>query len=319
VPIVLDASLQQEAEAEVARVSAQAIAEAAAKKQADEDKKRLATEKIKEAREKKAQLALERLSKAQDADKSCNILEAANRTCVHPFIVDKSDKGYFNWYLEKLKSQSLTISELIEIHKVDNLSQFHCETLFQKMPDQKIQDPFLMLVPGRPIIAQGRAWTRCGQEGLLRLRNLAAATILASFQPIADAASEERFRTSVKQSISIFFSNVSIFLVSTRKDAIWICKQLEDLPWASESWNLTALKIYKITDNHNRQECHNVHAGTDALELCMQVSEAIKVKTGDLTNYHKAIEDDAVRRVMKDIFNDGSFVIQINVLCVKQQ
>ncbi len=126
--------------------------------------------------------------KAQEADTSCNILLASNRTIVHSYIVDKSDKGYFNWYLGKLKSQSLTISQLIEIHKVDNPTQFHCETLFQKMPDQNIQDPFLMLVPGRPIIAQGKAWTRCGPEGLLRLRNLAAATILASFQPIANAA-----------------------------------------------------------------------------------------------------------------------------------
>jgi hypothetical protein len=128
------------AEAEVARVSAQAKKDAEAKKKADEDQKRQTAEKNKDARARKAQIALEKLTKAQNADTSCNILEASNRTIVHSYIVDKSDKGYFNWYLGKLKSQSLTQDQLMSNPKKCWTGPFMTE-LYTMTSDRRIPAP----------------------------------------------------------------------------------------------------------------------------------------------------------------------------------
>jgi hypothetical protein len=195
-----------------------------------------------------------------------------------------------------------------------------------QLPEQDLTNTFMLLVPGRPLVAQCKAYTKCQVEGLPRLRNLATATLLASFK-VLNETEQERFRIADKQSVSLFFSNGSIFLVATSKDQIKVSKDLKNLPWGRHSYRVVCAKFYQVTDVANvcpSSICTNHHARCGSLVLCIQVApvELLSMsaaKIGDATNFQKALEDDVTKRVLNEIFDDNSFIINRSIRCVRQK
>jgi len=196
-----------------------------------------------------------------------------------------------------------------------------CEAFFQKLPEQDVNDSFMLLLPGRPLVAQGKTWTRCEVEGLARLRNLATATLLASFKPLTDEE-QESFRIADKESISLFFANGSIFLVATSKDQIGVSADLKNLPWGKSSFKIVAANFYQVEQGAREcpiQDCTKHHACCGSSVLCIKVApvDSVAAKIGDATNFQKALEDDVAKRVLHEIFDDNSFVMNTSIRCVR--
>jgi hypothetical protein len=144
----------------------------------------------------------------------------------------QTDKRYFNWFLEKAEVNSLprkrsvlctgnicnlsphiyarivfcapSLARYVFLNRYDTPAPHVCEAFFQKLPEQDVKNTFMLLLPGRPHVAQGKTCTRCEVEGLVRLRNLATATLLASFKPLTNE-DREKFRIADKESTSLFF------------------------------------------------------------------------------------------------------------------
>jgi hypothetical protein len=177
----------------------------------------------------------------------------------------------------------------------------------------------MLLVPGRPLVAQGKGgWSKCEAEGYGRLRNLAIATELASFKPLSDDE-KEVFRIADKESISLFFSNGSIILVATLQEQIRVSSELRNLPWQKKTFKITAAKVCQVNSRGcDRSTCQNYHAFCGSKVLCIDVEECdVSLKVGDVTNLHKALENDLAKRVLLEIFDDNSFLIQRNIRCVR--
>jgi hypothetical protein len=198
-----------------------------------------------------------------------------------------------------------------------------CEAFFQKLPEQDVKNNFMLLLPGRPLVAQGKLWTRCPVEGLGRLRNLATATLLASFKELTDQ-DQESFRVADKESISLFFSNGSIVLVAISEDQVRVSAKLKHLPWLKSPFKIVAAKFYQVEHGGEAcpcpvQGCTHQHACCGSSVLCLKVaeSESSAAKLGDSTNFQKALEDDVAKRVLREIFNDRSFVANSSVRCVR--
>jgi|LauGreDrversion4_2_1035121.scaffolds.fasta_scaffold145671_2 hypothetical protein len=207
------------------------------------------------------------------------------------------------------------------LNRDDTPAPHVCEAFFQKLPQQDVKNSFMLLLPGRPLVAQGKSWTRCQVEGLVRLRNLATATLLASFKPLTDE-DRESFRIADKESISIFFSNGSIFLVATSKEQITVSADLKNLPWKKSSYKIVAANFYQVEEDRREcpiQDCTNHHACCGSSVLCIKVApvESLAAKIGDATNFQKALEDDVAKRVLHEIFDDNSFVMNTSIRCVR--
>lgn len=203
-----------------------------------------------------------------------------------------------------------------------------CKAFFQKLPEQDVSKTFILLLPGRPLVAQGKAWTKCEVEGLVRLRNLATATSLASFKSMDDVQ-RESFRIADKESASLFFSNGSIFLVATSKENITVSQSLRNLPWKPSSQKIVDLEFSQVEtlvvarnfalDVCQRENCSGYHACCGTSCLCIRVVEfdSVAPHIGDVTNFQKKLEDDVTKRVLNAIFDDNSFVMNTNVRCVR--
>jgi hypothetical protein len=206
------------------------------------------------------------------------------------------------------------------LNRNDTPSLHVCEAFFQKLPEQDVKNAFMLLVPGRPLVAQGKLWTKCEAEGLGRLRNLAMATELASFKSLNESERED-FRLADKESISLFFSNGSIILVATSRDQITVSAELSNLPWEKCSFKIIAAKVYEGNPQDcSHSNCGKYHACCGSSFLCIIVEKCESfAKVGDVTNFQKALEDDLARRVLNEIFDDKSFVAQKNIRCVRQK
>ena len=202
-----------------------------------------------------------------------------------------------------------------------------CEAFFQKLPEQDVSKTFILLLPGRPIVAQGKAMTKCEVEGLVRLRNLATATLLASFKSMDDVK-RESFRIADKESASLFFSNGSIFLVATSKENITVSQSLRNLPWNPSSHKIVDLKFRQVETlvdarsfalNVCDEHCSGYHAccGTSCLCIRAVAFDSLAPHIGDVTNFQKKLEDDVAKRVLNAIFDDNSFVMNTNLRCVR--
>jgi hypothetical protein len=221
-------------------------------------------------------------------------------------------------YFAHLRSRVVTFSTY---NRDDTPAPHVCEAFFQKLPEQDVQNTFMLLVPGRPLVAQGKTWVRCDAEGLGRLRNLATATLLASFKPLTDE-DREKFRIADKESTSLFFLNGSIFLVATSRDQIKVSADLKNLPWEKSSYKIVAANFYQVEEDTNEcpiQDCTNHHACCGSSVLCIQVApvDSLAAKIGDATNFQKALEDDVAKRVLHEIFDDNSFVMNTSIRCVR--
>jgi hypothetical protein len=136
-------------------------------------------------------------------------------------------------------TKNYTPEELYRLHVLDNSPLYVCRPFLQKLPEQCLLDEFLLLLPGRLLVAQCKAWTRCPDTGPTRLRNMAAATCLASFKTLT-SAQQEHFRLADKESMSVNFSNGSIILVATSEKRISVSDSLIHLPWTKLSYKVTA-------------------------------------------------------------------------------
>ncbi len=288
------------------------------RKEKEEKKKRAEIEKRKrDAAEVKA------LEKAEQANRNYNLLDACQYKAIPGHLIDKSDRGYFNWLLEKMNHKKFTPEQLYQMHSGDNSVQYTCKPFFQKLPEQNILKEFMLLVPGRPVVAQGKAWTKCPEIGPTRLRNMAAATFLASFKTLTDHQQEE-FRVTDKESVSLFFSNGSIILVATAQKMIKVSAQLKALPWTKNSYKVTAANFYQDQTSHDAansdQPCSQYHARCGESVVCLALEQCEgEAKVADVTNYHKALEDDVAKRMLQEIFDDNSFILQRSIRCVRQK
>jgi hypothetical protein len=181
-------------------------------------------------------------------------------------------------------------------------------------------NPFILLLPGRPLVYQGKHWTsgKDGNTGLGRLRNLAVATELASFKPLNDVE-KEQFRLADKESISLFFSNGSVILVATSEEQIKVSAELIHLPWEKQSFKIIAAQVFQGNPGDcSSPSCSKLHAIYGPSFLCINVVQCENLaKVGDTTNFQKALEDDLARRVLNEIFDDDSFMLQTNIRCVR--
>ena len=116
--------------------------------------------------------------------------------------------------------------------------------------------------------------------------------------------------------------NGSIFLVATSRDQIKVSADLKNLPWEKSSYKIVAANFYQVEEDTNEcpiQDCTNHHACCGSSVLCIQVApvDSLAAKIGDATNFQKALEDDVAKRVLHEIFDDNSFVMNTSIRCVR--
>ena len=232
-----------------------------------------------------------------------------------------TDLDYFNYVFLGLLKLSVTPEQFLNKHTSDNSTEHRCEAFIQKIPAQAITKSFLCLVPGHSVVAQGSYYVNQKEAGAVRMRNLATAANLASFQEY-DQHQQEDFRRANKKTISLFFWNGSIMVVCMRKGTVKISTELEEFAWDQEApKKITFVKFFEEhqfgDDNHQDDaNCQHFHIHCENLLLCIGVQPCANwsgSRTSDLTNLTKALEDDLARLMLRGIFNDNSIFDQRNI------
>ncbi len=315
------AAAQQVIQAKLLEERAKAEAEKLQKKAQADDKEREAREKAQkkrdEACEKQRTKAVAAAAAAAAAFEA--IIIRTNQNCdwlqALKLLEDRSELGFFNFYLAKLRRETITAEEMELMHIRDTGPDCQCPAFVQKIPDQKYEDQFMFLVPGHPVMCQGISYTnpKSGPQGLHRIRTLAMAAELASLSKCTDTE-QEAFRVSTKESSSLYFVNGSIFLVNRKLvSGIRISPEFRILAWNRLPQKITRATFYENTnfddDNHEESNmCQQLHIHCGRLLLCIAVETvANNSRPFDLTNANKRLEDD-VASLMTN-FNDKTFII----------
>jgi hypothetical protein len=172
-------------------------------------------------------------------------------------------------------------SALQDIHNKDNDIEHQClPFIFERMTCQKITEPLMFLLPGNPLIAQGKQWSKCsGYSGERRMRNICIGIRCAS---ITEGTSDENdtFKSSTTHSTSLFFTNGSIFLVRTTQQGMKstkVSKELKELAEQNISYKITSAMMFlksKLDAHNTSVSCQKYHVFCGADQgLCIGLHE----------------------------------------------